>query len=234
MTFNVARVAGTNWRLAIAVPNYKLFASISGAVLWIPWIVFVLVAVLAVVMLILFWRFMGDRARLGELSQQMTLLAQTDALTGLANRRLLTERLNQATALSRRNGQPISLLMIDLDNFKKINDSFGHHVGDEVLRAVAECMRDIFRQSDIFGRWGGDEFLAVLPNTDEIGAMRAATRLRERVAELRLAAMDGHEGVSLSVGCATGCETAVSDLMSQADGSLYEAKRAGRNQVIRA
>ena len=120
------------------------------------------------------------------------------------------------------------MLMIDLDHFKRINDTYGHDAGDIVLVAVAETMRQVFRDSDIFGRWGGDEFLAVLPNTDAEGALDAGERLCERVRETEYHLL---EPITLSVGCTSAIGGEPHDLISQADNSLFEAKRAGRSRV---
>ncbi len=231
-TFMVSPVAGTSWRLVIEVSDSKLFASVNGWSQWVPWMVFALVTVLALVLLVLFSGFLADRARLVELSQEMADLAQTDSVTGLANRRSLTEQLDHAVAQANRYKQSLSLLMVDLDHFKQINDDHGHSVGDDVLRAVADCMREVFRSSDIHGRWGGDEFVAALPCTEEEGALIVAQRLCDCVEELDLSSIGVSGGISISVGCATGYHLTAHDLMTQADESLYRAKRAGRNQVV--
>jgi diguanylate cyclase (GGDEF)-like protein len=231
-TFVVAPVMGTSWRLVIAVPNYKLFASISGWQQWLPWIVFVLVAILALIVLVLFIRSHVERVRLARLSTELDQAARTDMVTALANRRSLQERLAQASAYANRYGEVLSALVIDLDHFKQVNDSYGHETGDEILCAVADCMREVFRESDIFGRWGGDEFLAILPATGSEGARGAGQRLCESVAAIDFTRYGLAEQITLSVGCASAIGAAPNDLVNQADNSLFHAKRAGRSRVI--
>jgi diguanylate cyclase (GGDEF)-like protein len=230
-TVVVAPVAGTPWRLVMASPDSKLFASIGGWAKWLPWIVVALVALLGLVVLGLLLRSNAERVRLAALSRKLAEAASTDALTGLANRRSLQAQLAQASAFATRYREMLSVLMIDLDHFKRINDAHGHEAGDTVLVAVAEAMRHVFRDSDIFGRWGGDEFLAVLPNTDATGALEAGQRLCERVREIDIAEHDLLEPITLSVGCTAAIGGEPSDLINEADNSLFEAKRAGRSRV---
>jgi diguanylate cyclase (GGDEF)-like protein len=230
-TFVVSAVPGTPWHLVMASPNYKMFASISGWAKWLPWIVVALVAVLGLAVLSLLLRSNVERARLAALSRKFAEAASTDSLTGLANRRSLQARLAQASAFASRYEEMLSVLMIDLDHFKRINDTYGHEAGDMVLVAVADTMRQVFRDSDIFGRWGGDEFLAVLPNTDAAGALDAGQRLCECIREIEIDEYDLLEPITLSVGCTSAVGGAPSDLISQADESLFRSKRAGRSRV---
>ena len=230
-TFVVSSVAGTPWRLVMASPDSKLFASIGGWAKWLPWIVVALVAILGLVVLGLLLRSNAERVRLAALSRKLAEAASTDALTGLANRRALQGRLAQASAFASRYDEALSVLMIDLDHFKQINDTYGHDAGDIALVAVAETMRQVFRDSDIFGRWGGDEFLAVLPNTDAEGALDAGQRLCDRVREVDIDEYELLEPITLSVGCTSAIGGEPHALISQADNSLFEAKRAGRSRV---
>lgn len=231
-SYTVSSVPGTSWRMAIAVPDSRLYASVGGWSLLVPWLVFALVTVLGVLLVALFARSMSDRTRLTQLSAAMQRTAQTDSLTGLYNRRALTERLTRAAAHARRHEQPLSVLMIDLDHFKQTNDSFGHEAGDQVLCTVADCMRDVLRFDDIYGRWGGDEFLIALPATDETGATTSAVRLREAAAAVDLSAIGLPGGVPLSVGVACGVQTTPIELIRQADLALYRAKAAGRDAQV--
>jgi diguanylate cyclase (GGDEF)-like protein len=228
-TFTTALVPGTSWRLVIAVPNSRLYASITGWTLLVPWLVFALVTILGVLLVALFARSLADRARLTILSATMERTAQTDSLTDLYNRRALTEQLTRATARARRHEEPVSVLMIDLDRFKQTNDSYGHDAGDQVLCTVADCMREVLRADDLYGRWGGDEFLVALPKTDADGARATAARLRDAAARIALAEIGLPDGVSLSVGVATGTHTSPHDLVREADLELYRAK-AGRGE----
>ncbi len=225
-TFTTAAVPGTSWHLVIAVPNSRLYASITGWTQLVPWLVFALVTILGVLLVALFARSLADRARLTILSTTMERTAQTDSLTDLYNRRALTEQLTRAAARARRHEEPLSVLMIDLDRFKQTNDNFGHDAGDQVLCTVADCMREVLRAEDLYGRWGGDEFLVALPKTDREGARATAARLRDAAARIALAEIGLPDGVSLSVGVATGTHTSPHDLVREADLELYRAKAA--------
>ena len=156
-------------------------------------------------------------------------LADTDALTGLHNRRALDRRLEQALALAGGCGQPLAVVAFDLDHFKQVNDRFGHEAGDQVLRAVGAAVRSRLRQQDTLARMGGEEFVALLPQTDGPGAVLVAEGLRRQV----LAAVTGELGpVSASFGVAQWdgreCPQA---LLARADAALYRAKRAGRDRI---
>jgi diguanylate cyclase (GGDEF)-like protein len=230
-TFTAARVPGTSWRLVIAVPNSRLYASIAGASAIVPWVVFALVALVGGLLVALFGRSLADRARLAELSRTLETTARTDALTGLFNRRALSEQMTRIAASARRRVEPLSVLMIDLDRFKETNDEFGHEAGDRVLCAVADHMRGAVRGEDVCGRWGGDEFLVVLPGTDEAGARKVAQRIAAATAAVELSELGLAEGVPLSVGVATGVHTHPQDLVRAADVALYQAKAARRGEV---
>lgn len=225
-TFTSASVPGTSWRLVIAVPDSRLYASITGPLHLVPWLVFGLVTILGILLVTLFGRSLADRARLITLSTALERTARTDPLTGLLNRRALAERLAPAAASARRRREPLSVLMIDLDEFKEINDRYGHAAGDRVLRAIADCMRDAFRAEDICGRWGGDEFLVALPATGNDEAHVAAERFRVRAGAYDLPGIELADGIQLSIGVATTLEATSKDLVNAADGALYEAKSA--------
>jgi diguanylate cyclase (GGDEF)-like protein len=227
-TYTVTPVPGTPWRLLIAVPDSRLYASIAGWVQLLPWVVFALVSILGALLLALYARSLSDRSRLASLSAQMQRTARTDALTELYNRRALGEHLTRLAAHARRHGEPLSVLMIDLDRFKQTNDRFGHEAGDRVLCAVADCMRDVFRANDVYGRWGGDEFLVAMPATDESGAQIAAERLRDAAAACELSEIGLPAGVPLSIGSATAVIVSPTELVGAADAALYRAKSDGR------
>ncbi len=152
-------------------------------------------------------------------------LADRDSLTSLANYRVLHERLEQELARARRQHQPLSVLMIDLNDFKQVNDTYGHQVGDEVLRRVARALQQACRASDIVGRYGGDEFLVILPDTPARGADLLGQRVMEAVADGQ--DMPGAPVTRLAIGRATwpedGADTRT--LLRQADHRLYQAKR---------
>ncbi|WPB56037.1 diguanylate cyclase [Xylophilus sp. GOD-11R] len=159
--------------------------------------------------------------------------ARSDPLTGVLNRRGLEERLRLAVASARRGARPLSVAMLDADYFKRINDRFGHEVGDAVLRSLAETLRSRLRQSDAVARLGGEEFIAVLPDTDMEGAMALAEALR--------AAIEKHEdpvygSITVSIGVAVGVGADIdgATLLRAADEALYRAKADGRNRVCGA
>jgi diguanylate cyclase (GGDEF)-like protein len=162
------------------------------------------------------------------------LLAMQDELTGLSNRRFIMEALALQLAQARRNSKPVSVLMIDVDYFKSINDTYGHLSGDRVLRNLATSLRSRLRAQDMAGRWGGEEFLVVLPDTDAAGATILAGNLRAEVEDARWSAQDGRSiPLTLSIGVHT-CDSATEELdtvISAADQALYRAKQAGRNRV---
>ncbi len=173
-----------------------------------------------------------ERAR--ALQEALRQEATTDALTGLLNRRQLDRRVAEAVRLARRHGRPLSCLMIDLDGFKAVNDEHGHHVGDEVLREVGKRLRLVARRSDVVGRYGGEEFVMLLPETDEEGAVATAERVRAAIGE-PLAEEAGEIALGASVGVAVFGFGTASDrlgLYAAADAALYAAKRAGRGRVV--
>jgi diguanylate cyclase (GGDEF)-like protein len=162
--------------------------------------------------------------------------ASHDALTGLANRRAALERLSAECARARRSGQPLSALMLDLDHFKRVNDTWGHAVGDQVLVEAARILRSELRGADLGVRFGGEEFLALLPGTDLEAAVHVAERIRQRMAEARIALGSGAAvAITLSVGAACLQPDESGDgLVQRADAALYQAKALGRNRVERA
>jgi diguanylate cyclase (GGDEF)-like protein len=158
-------------------------------------------------------------------------MAQHDALTGLANRPVLEDRLNVAVEAAKRRQAGLTLMMLDLDKFKEINDGQGHHAGDEVLRATAARLAGLFRKSDTVARLGGDEFVALLPDMADRNA--AGNLAAKVVAALSVPiSFAGHElqiSVSLGVCVATAHELEASSLMKAVDAALYRAKARGRN-----
>ena len=164
--------------------------------------------------------------------------AVTDELTGLANARALRSILDREVERSRRFQSPLGLVMLDLDNFKQVNDRHGHQQGDEVLASVAAVLRDFSRDIDAPARYGGEELAVVLPQTDSEGAALLAERMREAVARLRVPSVigDGSLRVTASFGVASVPESAADreELVAAADAALYRAKRGGKNRVERA
>ncbi|MDF1821133.1 MAG: sensor domain-containing diguanylate cyclase [Alcanivoracaceae bacterium] len=158
--------------------------------------------------------------------------ASIDPLTGLCNRRALASRGEALLAMARRNGQPLSLVLFDLDHFKLINDRHGHAAGDQVLRDTARLMEEQCRAGDLTARWGGEEFLFLLPDTDVVRAQVLVTRLREYLQDRIQLAGQGALPVSASFGIAgLDDEQTLEQLVNKADRMLYEAKRQGRDRV---
>lgn len=167
-----------------------------------------------------------------ERAATMASLATSDALTGLTNRRGAEDRLEQEVDRARRYDHPLSVAWFDLDHFKQVNDCYGHDVGDRVLKTIADVARQTVRAHDTVARWGGEEFVVVLPEEELADAARTAERLRraiERI-ELRLPSV---ERVTASFGVAELAPTeSASELIRRADQSVYAAKDLGRNQVV--
>jgi diguanylate cyclase (GGDEF)-like protein len=171
-----------------------------------------------------------------ELHARTAALAATDALTGLFNRRVFDVRLAEEVQRTRRFGQFFSLLLLDIDHFKRINDRHGHMFGDQVLRRLADVLRAQMREVDVVARFGGEEFVVVLPGTDATGAQQMAERLRASIAATDFAfGEQAPVPVTVSVGTASFPEDAASgaDLLAHADVALYQAKANGRNRVCR-
>lgn len=171
------------------------------------------------------------QGRLEEAIRQLEELALTDSLTGLRNKASFSARIEEEISRARRYHLPLSLLMLDIDHFKKINDDFGHQAGDEVLRCTALILRNAARPSDFVARYGGEEFTAVLPNTDAQGAYLLAERLRQTVEEQIVEPRP--LTISIGVASLTPGESTRS-LVARADKALYDAKNSGRNRVATA
>ncbi len=170
-----------------------------------------------------------DRAVLKNKAGEFEQLSVTDALTGLLNRRYLEERLTEETKRSNRYGYPMSLMMIDVDEFKSYNDTFGHPEGDKTLQIVAHSLKDTLRGADVAARYGGEEFSILLPQTTPEEAHTIAERIRQKIEATQFP----HRKVTVSIGIAS-CSHIVctpAEIIKAADKALYEAKRRGRNNV---
>ncbi len=178
-------------------------------------------------------RELGAVIRLVLLIEESSRLATTDGLTGLYNRRAFVTAMHGELARGERTGSPTSLLLIDLDHFKSINDTHGHGVGDTVLATVGKALRGRARVFDLVARWGGEEFVVALPSTDAAGALSAAERLRGAIESLEITNTDGQRiPISGSIGLAQhdGSEP-LEALVDRADRAMYAAKVGGRNRV---
>ncbi len=209
--------------------------------------IFFLTALFMLLVVHFAYQTIHDIMRLDELKH----IANTDELTGMYSRRAILELLDDEFGKAKRFGFPLSVAMVDLDHFKNINDTYSHIAGDVVLREVARVLQNRLRKFDVLGRYGGDEFICVLPGTGATGAVSTGERVRARVNEARfeiiapdsLTALEvgdrtEHETIrtTVSVGVATmheGIQTPV-DLVREADAALYVSKGSGRNKVSSA
>jgi diguanylate cyclase (GGDEF)-like protein len=168
------------------------------------------------------------------LNQQLWKLSHTDELTGYFNRRHIVSRLEEEISRGMRYGSPLSVVLVDIDHFKRVNDTFGHLAGDRVLQAVADLFRSKLRESDLIGRFGGEEFLLILPHTDLMGAEAFCHRLRDHVEKQAIAVGEQTVHITASFGLASVSRDSDTwqKLLRVADRNLYRAKSLGRNRVI--
>jgi diguanylate cyclase (GGDEF)-like protein len=192
------------------------------------WNTVVAVAAVGIIALLVYFLVANRRYRM-----QLVRLASQDALTGLPNRRRTLELAVAALDLAKTTGKPLTLALIDMDHFKDINDRCGHAAGDHVLQEFARAGREALRETDILGRWGGEEFLLLMPETPVELAVSSLERLRTLVFGIRLPATGSDLKVSLSAGLASYDETVKSleDLIARADAALYRAKNDGRDLI---
>jgi diguanylate cyclase (GGDEF)-like protein len=199
-------------------------------------------ALLALALLALVWRYQLGKLRARRLAlekefrEKQALLerATRDALTGLWNRPSILEFLSRELTHAQRTGTPLAVALIDVDHFKRINDTYGHHGGDEVLRELARRLTATIRQNDWLGRYGGEELMVVMPGLSYAGATKPIERLRECVAERPFNVQGTRMSVTVSIGMAW-CESTsdtTHDMISRADAALYAAKNSGRNRVV--
>ncbi|GGB81571.1 hypothetical protein GCM10011352_04160 [Marinobacterium zhoushanense] len=216
-----------------AVPGSPLLdaTDVLTSTVWIFfWVVALIVLSIGVFNYRIFtrWESVVD-ALMAELSR----LAQTDYLTDLPNRRAMSEVLEKQFSRFERHAEPGALLMLDLDHFKEVNDRYGHAAGDQVIRRFAEIVRAEIRLEDTASRWGGEEFLILLPRVDQTGAQAFAERLRSSVQEHAVEHKGQQIHYTVSIGIAfIGKGATLDDWISQADDALYTAKQQGRNQVV--
>jgi diguanylate cyclase (GGDEF)-like protein len=173
---------------------------------------------------------------LAEALDRERMIARVDALTGTATRRHFFDLSTQGVSVASRYGEPLSLILFDIDDFKRTNDTLGHQAGDELLRSVARVGRRYLRDADIFARYGGDEFIVLLPRTPAAEAAIVAERIRQDVASRPVVTGRGVAHVTISSGIAglAGPDDTLEKLISRADLALYDAKRTGRNRTCEA
>lgn len=173
---------------------------------------------------------------LQRLFADLNAMANTDTLTGLANRRDVLQQAQQELERAQRTNRPIAFLMLDIDHFKHVNDTYGHPAGDAVLCSVADIARSTMRHIDKVGRIGGEEFFAILPESDQASATVAAERLRSAIAAHPFAVGTTQISVTVSIGVAVAhCDSTAQkfeDNLAAADSALYAAKNSGRNRVV--
>lgn len=181
---------------------------------------------------VLVWQLAAESESV--LRDELAALARTDPLTGLLNRRGLTEALDRETARARRTGNTVTLVLLDLDRFKRLNDSQGHAAGDTALVAVANILRRGLRAGDVAGRWGGDEFGIVFVDLDNAVAYDVIDRLRAHLVHPSFAARAKRVSFSAGVASLAGAAATSDALMAKADAALYAAKAAGGNKARQA
>lgn len=166
--------------------------------------------------------------------QQMEYLAMHDGLTGLFNRRAMEERIGSELSRAGREKRTLSLILLDIDHFKAINDQYGHQAGDNTLRQLAQILTGNLRQYDCAGRWGGEEFILVLPDTNQSDAHTIAERLRIKTSETKFLLENNTPlsvQISLGIACVSDHYPSLSKFVDAADQALYQAKQSGRNRV---
>ena len=220
------RVEGTPWRLLVTVPEQGLYAPLRSQS-HVLWLIVGCLALVAGAAGRLYLRLAGTRDRLAD-------AALVDHLTGLGNRRYVATELETALAAAQAREEPMSVLLVDVDHFKRVNDTFGHDAGDRALRHVADALRAELRSGDVIGRWGGEEFLVLLPGTGAGAAREVSERLRDRVALMPLLLGSGGDRIQLtvSVGGTTTLGEPSAVVVHRADRALYRAKRQGRNRTV--
>lgn len=172
---------------------------------------------------------------INNINVKLNVLATTDALCGVKNRRSFYESCGPIISYNRRERKPLAVLMLDIDKFKYINDTYGHGVGDEVLKSMAQKTSKILRKSDVFARLGGEEFSALLPNTTELGALKVAENIRQEIEHMEyISSKNETIKFTISIGIANlnSHDINIESVLHRADIALYSAKRNGRNQVV--
>jgi diguanylate cyclase (GGDEF)-like protein len=175
----------------------------------------------------------GYQNQLREASLRLEFMARTDILTGLSNRRDMVERLERELSRFDRYGTTFSLILFDIDGFKSVNDRHGHNFGDEALRTVAYVFGQELRRTDICGRWGGEEFLVLCPETGATEAFLVGEKCRRAIAACAMESKEGEVHITMSGGvCGAENGLTIDDLVKRADDALYRAKAAGKDNII--
>ncbi|MCA1900316.1 MAG: diguanylate cyclase, partial [Chloroflexi bacterium] len=179
-------------------------------------------------------RILTLERQLTEARQQVEVLARHDGLTGLLNRRSIEECAEAEFKMTARKERPMSVILLDVDHFKNVNDQFGHAAGDQTLRQIAKTLKENLRDYDRVGRWGGEEFILILPDTELKDAVKAAERLRTQIEQTEIP-LENEKTISVRVSLGVACTIdgfpSLSKLIDAADQALYKAKQNGRNRV---
>lgn len=189
----------------------------------------------AVITPILAWPLVGRHIKLMEIERSLYFSASYDMLTGFLSRHAFFNNLEVLHQLALRNKTPLSIVSIDIDDFKHINDTYGHPAGDEVLRKLGSLIHNVVRKSDFIGRVGGDEFVLVLPNTHALQAQHVAENIRALIANTPVVYADRQITFSLSIGVShvdAVSPQMMDELLVASDKALYQAKQSGRNRVV--
>lgn len=220
------KVDGTPWRVMMTVENDELYNPIQGTSKYLPYIFIACFIVVALFLTIILVR---DRERRLKLQD----VALIDLQTGIFNPRGIKSILTRVLSSSKRHENDLSIAIIDIDDFKKINDAHGHNVGDEVLNKISDQIQNRLRTEDILGRLGGEEFLVILPDTDTAGAKIVSERICHGVYEEVSVSNDENEKVTVSIGIATFTkDDTLESIVSRAEQALAQAKQDGKNQVF--
>ena len=185
--------------------------------------------------LLILWSFLDVDIEV-KYREELKLLASTDPMTKLLNRRFFYEMASKIMDIEKRENINVSLLMLDIDRFKNVNDTYGHKVGDDIIIKFAQTLQAMTRKSDLLCRWGGEEFIVLLPNTTIEGAYIIAQKIRKKIASLSVT-LENQEAFSftVSIGSIEIClqeNESIDSAIARADGALYEAKESGRNRVV--
>ncbi len=224
----VAAIAVMLLRVLITPSSSNVFLTTSSIM---QGIVFTYASLMPVIATSGFLLMCGER-----MNKDLVRLATLDPLTGVFNRRTMTELANKAIAASRRHGRPLSLLILDIDHFKRINDQFGHEAGDLALCRFVENVQEMMRESDVIARLGGEEFVLILPDTNEQSAFAIAERIRQHLSESEFAVSGWPLPLQASIGVGSlgPAINTLETLLRETDRAMYEAKRIGRNHVVAA
>jgi diguanylate cyclase (GGDEF)-like protein len=219
--FTTSPVLGSSLVMVASAPEDSLYLPVSGIAEWLPWVVIVALGIGSIYTVRVLFALHRSR-------EDYVLLARVDPLTGVSNRRALSDQAEHVLSEARASREPVAVLMIDLDRFKSVNDTLGHEAGDEVLRVVTARIRNALRGQDLLGRWGGEEFVAILPGVLMAQALEIADRVRASVSDSPIVVRSAEpRTVTTSVGCAITIDEDIDHVLRRADGAMYRAKRLG-------